>query len=171
MNNTLALDSWCEEEHIKQNEEQHEDREMKQIFIVRTPQREFWILETKSTAINDSLSKEIDEARKMLELDNDWDGEGAVKISRKTWQKALDFLNRHKLMWELEQNVPTISPLHNGSIDLHWKNDKFELLINIQEDSDLAGVYGDDYKTVQIKRYLDLKKTYPAFLILLSSSF
>ena len=133
---------------------------------------DFWLRRSEPIiATTGLLDKAIELSKDMLKLEDNWDGEGAVKISDQTWQKAIDFLNRHRFFWTLEENIPDISALHDGSIDLHWKNEKFELLINVKGNSDLAGVYGDDYNTVQIKRNLDLNKTYPAFMDMLSSLF
>ena len=142
-----------------------------QLSIPHAPD-DFWPPNSEpSIATTGLLDKAIESSKDMLKLENNWDGEGAVRISGQTWQKAVNFLTRHRFTWDLEQNVPTISPLPNGSIDLHWKSEKFELLVNIQEKSEQAGVYGDDYKTAQIRRHLDLNKTYPAFWDMLTSTF
>lgn len=132
---------------------------------------DFWLRPQPVVVSTDLLDKEIEASRQILGLEDNWDGEGAVRISKETWNKAVTFLNNHRIAWDLERNVPTISPVNDGSVDLHWKSERFEVLINIKEHSDQAGIYADDYRTAQIRKRLDLTRRYPNLLDFLISSY
>lgn len=79
------------------------------------------------------------------DLKDDWDGDGAVKISKNTYKKFIDFL--YELYYHSNRLVefckidPTISPVPDGSIDLLGKTERFQLLINIRE-NELSSYYG-----------------------------
>jgi hypothetical protein len=97
--------------------------------------------------------KEIDQliesSRKMLELEENWDGEGASSIAESTWQRAVEFLRRNaSILWtkySLRIENPSIVPVPDGSIDLHWKLAGRELLINIPAtQGNWASYYGDN---------------------------
>jgi len=59
------------------------------------------------------LEKEIERSEYILELDDDWDEEGACKYKPETWQRAVDYLKGY-LHWMRKKNgididVPKIS--------------------------------------------------------------
>jgi len=55
--------------------------------------------------------------------------------------------------------IPAILPGPDGSIDLHWKTEKYELLINIPGDLNApASFYGDNYSTLKLEGTFDLKQ-------------
>lgn len=102
-----------------------------------------------SHGITERVAEAIAESKSMLNLGDDWDGEGAIGIAGQTWLRATDFLKRNAtILWEkygTEIESPTISPLVDGSIDLHWSVAKKELLVNIPAHLNLrAKYYGDD---------------------------
>jgi hypothetical protein len=82
----------------------------------------------------------------MLELPENWDDEGALRIDEATWERATEFLRKTARQILAENKViflvPMIHPCPNGSIDLHWKNSQFELLLNIPP---LSKEFGDFY--------------------------
>ncbi|MFP3940124.1 MAG: hypothetical protein ACLF0P_07450 [Thermoanaerobaculia bacterium] len=89
----------------------------------------------------------IDRSRQITELRDDWDGEGSAGYSVETWQRATDYLRRIALScWE-EFRVaippPWITPGPEGSIDLHWQAETYELLVNIPGAPEEATFYGD----------------------------
>jgi hypothetical protein len=101
----------------------------------------------------DNNLKEIDQliesSRKMLELEEDWDAEGASPIAESTWHRAVEFLRRNtSILWNrysLRVENPSMTPVADGSIDLHWKLAGRELLINIPASEDeWADYYGDN---------------------------
>jgi hypothetical protein len=56
-----------------------------------------------------------------------------------------------------------------GSIDLHWKNDRFELLINVPRDPDSPmAYYGDDYGVDSVKGTFEFGVTTPTAFIWLA---
>jgi len=77
--------------------------------------------------------KLIDEAVKkseyILEIEDNWDGEGSPGYSESTWKKAINFIYLYaEEIWnKLNINIspPDILPGPEGSIDLHWKEDNY----------------------------------------------
>src|SRR5207249_3904112 len=91
----------------------------------------------------------LESSRKMLEFAQDWDGEGASPIAESTWQRAANFLRQTaSTLWtnyHLRLESPSIEPVADGSIDLHWKLSNRELLVNISPtDEKWADYYGDN---------------------------
>ena len=76
------------------------------------------------------LKAEIEQAKKILELKDDWDDEGSPIFSKETLDRAIGFLAMHaeqiKKCYDLSLPVPKIGPGPNGSIDLHWKRPAWE---------------------------------------------
>ena len=88
-------------------------------------------------------------ARAEIPSDDNWDEQGSPGYSESTWHRvekflignALHFLRRHRTCFP----PPEISPGPNGSIDLFWRTNKRELLINVPADFQrLPSYYGDD---------------------------
>lgn len=117
--------------------------------------------EKDSFEISFALKKSIIDSRQLLELTDDWDGEGSVGYSEKTLNKAIKFLEENAKSYFRSSGIwvtaPDICPGPNGSIDLLWKLSDRELLINIPvEENSLADYYGDDLGINTIKGKLDL---------------
>ncbi len=96
-----------------------------------------------------NILEAIEQSKNILTFKDDWDGEGSPAYKAATWQRAAAFLRHSALqLWQAHQvilDVPKILPGPVGSIDLHWKTDRRELLINIPEALDEpANFYGDD---------------------------
>ena len=104
-------------------------------------------------AIRDPL-EEVDRvilsSRALLELKEDWDGEGASTISEETWNRAVRFLrNNAATLWEKyakRAESPSIVPVNDGSIDIHWKIARRELLVNIPPNPGKRATYYGDNK-------------------------
>ena len=63
-----------------------------------------------------------------------------------------EFHDRHGLII----HPPFINPGSEGAIDLHWQEDKFELLMSIPENDEIAiNYYGDNYGKSRIKGTLE----------------
>ncbi len=106
------------------------------------------------------LDAEIEQAKLLLGLGDDWDGEGSPGYSEATLDRAIAFLNAHtERLWDMygiQPPIPSIGPGPEGSIDIHWKQPTWELLVNIPADPDkMAAFYGDNYGTQKIKGSLD----------------
>jgi hypothetical protein len=96
-----------------------------------------------------SLLDSINKSRSLLELGDNWDGEGSVGYTEQTWIRARDFLMRNAIRLYQSQkkffDPPEIMAGPNGSMDLHWKTDARELLINVPARSEeTISYYGDD---------------------------
>jgi hypothetical protein len=97
----------------------------------------------------DRLADEIEDSRCILDLNDDWDGEGSEGYKRSTWSRAIRFLcSNAERVWVNTGDVvstPDITPGPRGSIDVHWRLPDRELLINFPADESKPGrFYGDD---------------------------
>jgi len=125
-------------------------------------------------AIPPGIREAIESSRSILELENDWDDQGSPKYSESTWRRACSFLieqaifSRRVLGAELPS--PKVQPGPDASIDLHWKIERFELLVNIPNDSSKpATFYGDDYGALCIRGNLNPAEPIPALVVWLLS--
>jgi hypothetical protein len=96
-----------------------------------------------------SLRLVIEASRNILELTEDWDDEKSPGYSESTWNRAVKFLSKNALyLWRRHKiylEAPRILPGPDGSIDLHWRMPKRELLVNIPANAEEpASYYGDD---------------------------
>ncbi|MBZ5503507.1 MAG: hypothetical protein LAN59_14955 [Acidobacteriia bacterium] len=113
--------------------------------------------------IGQGLDAEIERAKGILKLQDDWDGEGSRAYSEETFNRAVVFLIKHiGRGWEscgLPSPIPRIGPGPDGSIDLHWRQPSWELLVNIPADpNEMATFYGDNYGLQKIRGSLDPQK-------------
>jgi hypothetical protein len=84
--------------------------------------------------------------QKILDFMGDPDDVEYVRCSIETVERAKQFLSPYIYLISSKPFHPTISPGPTGSIDIHWKTPKKELLINIPSDpKSPAQFYGDDY--------------------------
>lgn len=96
-----------------------------------------------------SLIQAIQGSRNIMELEDDWDEEGSPGYSESTWNRLVKFLLANALnLWRRHKvcfGAPRILPGPYGSIDLHWRTPRRELLINVPADAkELGSYYGDD---------------------------
>lgn len=96
-----------------------------------------------------SIFEAIDKSKYILDLKENWDDEGTANYSFEVWEKAILFVSRLSIKIYKTCNQIIIAPkiYHgpNGSIDVYWENESFNLLINIPQDG-LGTFYGDNYK-------------------------
>jgi hypothetical protein len=127
--------------------------------------------ETDSARLSSNLRNAIDESSRLLELTDDWDGEGSLGYTEETLNKAIKFLEENAKIFFLNTGTwitaPDICPGPDGSIDLLWKLQDRELLINIPiGENNLAGYYGDNSQNETItKGKLNLAKKNEDILI------
>ncbi|HEC37387.1 hypothetical protein LCGC14_0594750 [marine sediment metagenome] len=83
----------------------------------------------------------------ILNLSSNWDGYGAQPINEETLKRAYSLIEnilqyfRDKM---IEISIPLVQPVPDGSIDINWENDSFELLINISSETDKqVNLYGE----------------------------
>src|SRR5664280_464017 len=72
------------------------------------------------------------DARWILRLGKDWDGEGSPAFSRATFDAVVSVLTSLTLSLKkkfgLDLDSPVISPGPNGSIDVHWERRDLSLI-------------------------------------------
>ena len=99
-------------------------------------------------------------SRWILEIEPDEDAGVTEPYSEAILDRAAEFLRRHALwLWKnhgVVVEAPRLEPGPSGSIDIHWKAPRYELLVNIRKDPAApAGFYGDDYGSISIEGTLD----------------
>jgi len=113
--------------------------------------------------IYQGLKAEIEQAKRILDFEDDWDGEGSPGYSEDTFNRAVSFLTTYaEGVWEscgIPLPIPRIGPGPDGSIDLHWKLPSRELLVNIPADAnEVPTFYGDNYGVLKNRGTLDPQK-------------
>jgi hypothetical protein len=97
------------------------------------------------------LEQEIKRAHDhIMGLKDNWDTEGAKPYTQEHWDQVEAFIR--KLYGEcLElRDIPSILPC-DSDIDIHWRNDRYELLLGIDIKGEV-GYYGDNYsKTIRVE--------------------
>jgi len=96
----------------------------------------------------DNLKTLIEESKDyILTLPQNWDGYDADTIEINVLNRATILLkNVCSDLWKktYEIPLPIIAPVPDGSIDINWENEKFELLINVpKNENDLTHLYGE----------------------------
>jgi len=122
----------------------------------------------------DSIDRILESSRTILELEDDWDEQGASAYSESTWQRMCGFLRRQAALAQQiagrDLPLPDILPGPKGSVDLHWKSPELELLVNIPaEASQAATFYGDDYGVQTVKGSLNPEMPAPGLVLWLLS--
>lgn len=106
------------------------------------------------------LQAELERAEAKLEYIGGAEEEEVPVYSKDAFRRASIFLKaqsaQFRKMYYVPAPFPDIGPGPDGSIDLHWKRNNWELLVNIPADSnELAAFYGDNYGTHKIKGSFD----------------
>lgn len=91
------------------------------------------------------LSHALGNARNLLELPDDWDGEGSEKLSSSTVEAAVGFLLSVFREYRDKESfpVPDFLPATGRSVDVHWYSAPFELLVNIGDGGLTGSFFGD----------------------------
>jgi hypothetical protein len=101
-----------------------------------------------AAAVPSDVEMAIRESYGILDLGEDWDGEGAVPYEPDTLNRAVGFVRLHSVSAAklgLRLRAPRILPGPDGSIDILWRSGGFELLINFPADPSVSVTfYGDD---------------------------
>jgi len=103
----------------------------------------------------------------ILALQENWDGEGGKPYLKETLDRAAEFVKKLSFaLWKKTQKLispPSLLPGPDGSVDVQWKTPKFDLLVNIPEDSNESATFAsDDYEQNSVKGTFDQKKINPA---------
>lgn len=111
-----------------------------------------------------TLKNEIYNSREhILSLGENWDGEGSKAFNIEVWRFTTEFLIKlfYKFndIYSLNLEVPSILPVGDLSIDIHWKTEEMELTINFPEEFlNLPSFYGKDNKNNEIQGILEIDK-------------
>ncbi|MDQ2830728.1 MAG: hypothetical protein M3Y74_16985 [Chloroflexota bacterium] len=95
------------------------------------------------------IQRAIQEAQTILDLQDDWDGEGSAGYAASTLKRASEFVLDNALrLWRSQRlhiPAPVIGPGPDGSIDIHWQLATRTLLVNVPANADKpATFYGSD---------------------------
>lgn len=118
------------------------------------------------------LADEIERSRQILDLEDNFDGEGSPAYSLDTWERATRFLLANAVFafecLDIVPPVPDITPGPQGSIDIFWQSRSQELLLNVPADpSARASYYGDDRDASVMKGWLTTEDRSSTLLLLL----
>lgn len=133
----------------------------------------YYQLLDRSTAIDNALNKLTVNSREILKFQDDTD-DGFIPYKDETLKRAINFLAPYMkaLLWLSGANVPApkLLPGPAGSIDVHWKNERKELIVNIPADPNAKALfYGDDYGEIFIKGSLGTAPLHASILMWLMS--
>ncbi len=96
---------------------------------------------------DNELVLEIEKSKYIIDLKDEWDNEGSIGYTIQTWEKAVNYLvkliNKTHLTKGIKISTPKIAHGPNGSIDIFWENNKFNLILNIKSDSDNISYFGE----------------------------
>ncbi len=156
--------------------QKREGRLLRHWFIGRglRPRASDWLRYRQRPANAPQVHEVIESSRWILDLEDDWDQQGSSKYSESTWQRACDFLIQQATLARQvlgkELPAPRILPGPEGSIDVHWKLPRFEVLVNIPNDSSKpATFYGDDYGDLCVRGNLNPSEPIPGLVVWLLS--
>ncbi len=115
---------------------------------------------SRSKRISSRIAEAIQSSRSILDLEDDWDEEGSPGYKEFVWNRATQFVKNTSLSFRQDAGFwvdpPRILPGPKGSIDIHWRTSRRELLINIPEnDEEPADYYGSGGANDIIKGKLD----------------
>lgn len=95
-----------------------------------------------------SLQKSIEKSKYILDLQANWDGEDAEAYTQNVWIKAVSFLCEFSIdihnTFGKTPVTPNIYHGPEGSIDILWKTDNLNLLLNIPKDDQAATFSGEN---------------------------
>jgi len=105
-----------------------------------------------------SIYEEIEKSKYILELKENWNDDGGVGYDFEVWKKAILFISKlstriYKSYGQIIR-APKIYHGPNGSIDVFWENESFNLLINIPKNG-LGTFYGDNYGNNKSEGFFD----------------
>lgn len=138
-----------------------------------------WLQLTASTARTRSLplwarvEAAFDRSRDMLDWEDNWDDEGSIAFQPSTFERARRFVVRSisgsSIFYGSEDLVPRVLPGESGSIGLHWRTSRRELLLTIPSDpGEMATFYGDDRADQSIKGTVDSSASQPWLIVWLA---
>lgn len=103
----------------------------------------------------------INESKHLLELEDDWDEEGALATNEIIYKRSIDILVTYSNYVYEEHGfaieAPEINLVKDGSIDLEWRSKDYILLINVRNTKERnIHYYGEEFsKKTIIKGFID----------------
>ncbi len=96
-----------------------------------------------------SLAAAIEKSKYLLRLERNFDGEGSEPYSPEVWSKTVRFVAEYaRWLFDVFGKIMVTPKIYHGpegSIDVYWENQQFNLLINIPPGEAHATFYGDNY--------------------------
>ncbi len=97
----------------------------------------------------------IEKARYILEFEKDWDDDGALPISKTSWDRAVALLRQsaeHLIeTHQLHLPPPMIAPMPEGNVTLYWYDDVRHVIIDIPNDDSKPFTYAGKKGSARIK--------------------
>jgi hypothetical protein len=94
----------------------------------------------------DPLEEQIEH---ILSLEPDFDDKGGIPPGRETIDRAIKYLSVIKdffLKKGIELGEPELLPVANSSVDVYWKTEEYELLMNVPEEGDADYYFDGEYE-------------------------
>lgn len=118
---------------------------------------------TSINSLFDNLNRVVEESKKLLDLEEDWDDDGALICKPEVYKNAVDLLIVYtKFIYTtylINIKDPEINLCKDGSIDIEWRDRNYICLLNIQNEDDfLVHYFAEEFisKTI-IKGFLNSK--------------
>ena len=94
--------------------------------------------------IPDILKENFEEMKELLNLPENWDGQGSIPINKKTLSHTkLLIKSLLGILSEFKMPIPDIGAVPDGSIDIYFKTDFYKIVVNIPADLiDYIEIYG-----------------------------
>lgn len=106
-----------------------------------------------------TIESAITDSRRLLSLPEDWDDEGAARVTELTLQKASGVLRRAAAVvfrrFGYILPAPSIAPCSDGSVDIFWRTEGFTLLINVSANGPHASNFYGEKGGVEVKGPFD----------------
>lgn len=96
----------------------------------------------------------LNSSRHILALKHNWDGEGALPFQKATFDKAFELLigfARYAFdQYTMTLPLPRVLPGPEGSVDLHWKTQNYEFLLNVPAEGTFSTYYGNNARGEEV---------------------
>ncbi len=111
-----------------------EDRIMRHLSLWDPPEKASIPVVQFSPRRRDGIRTAVQSARALTELGENWDGEGSQGYSLNTWRRVKKFMVTHAFvsqsLFRATLPVPAINPADQGSMDVFWRLNDRQLLVN-----------------------------------------
>ena len=160
-------ETWCENWVERSVQQRKIDKSRPPIFKWNQPSigNKYLIQEEAELDwVTSFLVDSICDEEMILSYEGDPEDENFIPVSKETLERAKRFV-RPYISHSPTSNDVRILPGPDGSVDIHWKNGKRELLLNVPAaENEPASFYGDDYGKIRIKGTIDLDSIHPSVL-------